>query len=392
VPAYGFSTSLGFVSPTDADLLTTYIEYFFTETGILIDQTQASPDLDTAKTVARILKDAWDDAAGTYASGSVGGAEGAGLRNLLYPFIGPPLPDSFSTVVLPLTGVALTNVPAGSAVRLDSDGAGATTWVLSAPVVIPGDGTFVYQTAGAKTAAAASTWTIATPVAGWATAGPNVAAAVKGRLAETDLEYRQRFALSVQEQIIGAAVAAVPGVTTVRLFENPTDVPDSFWGQTHWLEVLVQGGDDTEIAEAIQAARTYTVNLLGTTTETIPDDFTPSGTKDILFSRPEDVDVWVELTITKGEGYSLDTSAAAIAAREDAIRTQILTWGETRAVGLNVSVGQIAAQVMLTPTVPGIFEITGFVDDNAVPITTSVVAEVRQLLVFDAARIDLIGV
>jgi hypothetical protein len=102
--------------------------------------------------------------------------------------------------------------------------------------------------------------------------------------------------------------------------------------------------------------------------------------------------VWVELTITKGEGYSSDTSAAAVTAREDAIKAQIVAWGATRAVGLNVSVGQIAAQAMATPTVPGIFEISGFVGIVPAPVTTTVIADVRQLLVFAAVRIDLSGV
>jgi hypothetical protein len=47
---------------------------------------------------------------------------------------------------------------------------------------------------------------------------------------------------------------------------------------------------------------------------------------------------------------------------------------------------------MATPTVPGIFEISGFVDIVNPPLTTSVVADVRELLVFAAVRIDLIGV
>lgn len=390
MPAYGFDTTLGFVSPTLAEIQQTYVDYWFTETGIIIDQTQASPDLDAAKTTARILFDVWSDAAGTYASNYVGSSEGASLRNLLYPFIGPPQPDSSSTVVLPLAGVALTNVPAGSAVRLDSDGAGATTWVLQAPVVIPDDGTFAFSTVGPKTAADASTWNIATPVLGWITTGPNVAAATKGRLAETGLEYRQRFTDSVTGQFIGAALAAVGDVTSVKLFENPTDTPDSYWGLTHWLEPLVQGGDSVEIATALQASRTYTVQLLGTTTETIPDDFTPSGTIDISYSQPNEVDVWVELTLERGEGYSLDTSTAAKDARRDAIKAWILLWAAGRKVGEDATAAQVMARAMFTPEVPGISNISpAFIGLGNPPAATTVVAEVRDLLVFAAGRITI---
>lgn len=392
MPSYGFSTSLGFVSPTDADLLQTYIDYWFAETGILIDGAQASPDLDAAKTTARILKDAWDDVAATYGSAFVSSSEGASLRNLLYPFIGPPLPDSFSEVVLPLAGVALTNVPAGSAVRLGSDGPGATTWVLQTPVVIPGNGTFRYSVAGPKTALSPSIWTIATPVAGWVTVGPNPADAVLGRLAETDNEYRLRFVSAIVGGIIGQAIGAVPGVTSVMLFENPTDIPDSFWGATHWLEALVQGGDDTAIALAIQDSRTYTVNLLGTTTVVVPDPLTPTGTKDISFSRPNEIDVWVDINIIKGEGYSSDTSPAAITARENAIKAQIVTWSLTRQVGEDVTAFQVAAQALFTPGVPGIANVNPAKVGTSFPAgDAEVVAEVRDLLVFDVARITVTG-
>lgn len=390
---FGFDTALGFVSPTLEQLKEDYAEKYFQETGILIDQGEASPTRDDANTIARMMKAVWDDVAGVYGSGFVGTSQGAALRNLLLPFIGEPIPDTASTVVLPLAGVAATVVPAGSTVLLDTDGPNAAPWVLEADVVIPGDGTFAYSVPGPKTAAASSTWTIGTPVFGWASAGPNVAPASVGRLAETDIEYRQRFAASVVGTILVARVAAVDGVTNVTVFENQTDIPDSFWGATHWVELLVEGGDNTDIANAIHpAGRTYSVQLLGDTTVTVPDAATPSGTFDVRFSRPNLVDVWCELTITKGEGYSSDTSAAAIAARELAIRNQILAWAALRSVGLDVTAFQVAAIAAATPTVPGIANITATVGLVNPPVDASVVAEVRDLLVFDAARILLNGV
>lgn len=392
MPDYGFSTTLGFVSPTLEQLKDTYAEYYFAETGVLIDQGEASPTRDDANTVARMLKAAWDDAAGTYGAHFVGSSTGAALRNLLYPFIGEPLPDSASTVVLPLAGIAATLVPAGSTVTLSTDGANATPWTLLANVVIPGDGTFQYGAPGPKSADIGSSWTIATPVPGWVSAGPNPAVASLGRLAETDLEYRQRFSFAIMNTILAAAVTNVDGVTNVRVFENQTDIPDIYWGATHWVELLVEGGDDTEIAIAIQSARTYTVNLLGSTTVSIPDSFTPSGSIDIRFSRPNLVDVWVELTITKGEGYSTDTSVAAIGARELAIRNQILSWAANREVGLDATAFQVAAIASQTPTVPGIANIVATIDTVNPPIDSVVVAQVRDLLVFDAARILLVGV
>lgn len=388
----GFDTVLGFDSPTFEDLLADAAQKYQTETGVIVDLEQPSPTLDLLRTMARIMKAAYDDQAGVYASGFVGTASGAGLRNLLLPYIGPPLQDTPSTVTLPLTGTPATVVTAGSTVLLDSDGTNALPWVLTANVVIPNDGVFEYSEPGPKSATAGNTWTIGTPVAGWAGAGPNADDASKGRLAETDNEYRQRFNLSVEGTRILAAVLQVPGVTTARVFENFTGINDAFWGQDHWIEILVQGGDDQAIAQAIQNARTFTVYPLGNVTEPVIDPRYDAGSVQIRFSRPNLVDVWTSLTITKGEGYSTDTSAAAIAAREDAIRTQILTWAAQRKVGLDVSAFQVAAQASQTPTVPGIADIAATVDTVNPPLASSVVAGPRDLLVFDASRILLFGV
>ena len=385
---FGFSTTTGFTSPTLAELEADLVAKYQAVSGILVDLAIASPEADRIRADALMFKAAYDDAAGVYGAGFVGSSSGAALRNLLLPVIGEPLAATKSTVVLPLAGVALTNVASGSAVTLDSDGPGAVQWLLQAPVIIPGNGTFAYSQTGPKTAAAASAWTIATPVAGWTTAGPNVAAAALGRNAETEAQYRARYLAALRLGRLVAEVAALEGVTSVGLFENETDVPDTYWGATHWVELLVEGGDDNEIGQTIKDNITWGVNTLGTTTVAV----TGPGRTSVSFSRPNLVDLWVEMTIIQGEDYSADSSAAAKTARENAIKSRIVTWGQGRAVGLDVSSAQIVVQAMSTPTVPGILDITpAFVEDVNPPTTTIVVANTRDRLVFDATRISIIG-
>jgi hypothetical protein len=338
------------------------------------------------------MKGAWDSDAGTYSSGAIGTATGAALRNKLYPFIGPPLGDTPSTVTLPLTGAGV--VSANSTVRLDADGAGGLNWILQAPVNLPGDGLFAYAEPGAKSAEAGSTWTITSGPGGWLTAEPNVAAATVGRLAETEAQYRQRFKLSIQGKAIAKEVLKVIGVTAVSIFENESDIPDAYWGATHWVEVLVQGGDDALVAAAIRRANKFGTKTVGNTSVMVPEaNYQPAEEVSVNFSRPDLVDVWVELTITKGEDYSQDTSAAAIAAREEAIKTQIVTWGNQRRVGLDVYGQQIAAQAMATPSVPGIATVfPHLVGLSDPPLAVAITAGVRDLLVFASARIELNGV
>jgi hypothetical protein len=387
----GFDSTLGYIPKTYDELVEDALVAYEGETGVVIDRVMPSPQLFNARALARVMKGAWDSDAGTYSSGAIGTATGAALRNKLYPFIGPPLPDTNSSVTLPLTGVGV--VSANSTVRLTDDGEGGSNWVLQAPVVLPGNGVFVYSEVGPKSAAAASTWTITGGIGGWATAGPNVAAATVGRIAETEAEYRQRFRLSILGKALAKEVLQVEGVTAVSIFENETDIPDAYWGVDHWVEVLVQGGDDDEVAAAIRRANKFSTRTVGTTTVAVTEaNYQPGGTVDVKFSRPTEVDVWIELTIVKGEDYSLDTSAAAIAAREEAIKDWIIAWADQRRVGLDLWAAQVVAVAMHTPEVPGIAAITGLVGLSDPPGAVSLTAGVRDLLVVEAVRIELNGV
>lgn len=387
-----FDANLGFVVRTFEEWLDVVGGYYEAESGITLDQSQPSPTLDVARTLARTAKAIDDDGAGTYGSGFVRTSTGAALQNLLEPFIGPPLADTPSTVTLPLAGVAATLVTAGALVTLDSDGAAALPWVLQADVVIPGDGVFAYSVPGPKTAAAASTWTKQTVVAGWNTVGPNAAAAAKGRFAETPIEYRQRFADATSGTRLLAAVLAVPGVTSAAIFENPTDIPDAFWGATHWVEVLVEGGDDQAIADAIQSARTFTVWTVGTTSVVVDASGFQGGTTEVRFSRPNEIEIWVSQTITKGEGYSSDTSATAVNSRENAIREQLLAVGNARPTGLDLTAFHAGVITFDTPDVPGIADVTTLLGLVNPPVDTVIVAGPRDKIVLVEGQILLSGV
>ena len=387
-----FDETLGYDVRTFDQWLNDILAKYEAESGIVVDPNQPSPTLDVARTLARIAKATDDDGAGTYGSGFVRLSTGAALQNLLEPFIGPPLADVASTVELPLDGTLGTLVTAGAQVTLTSDGANAVRWTLQADVTLPDVGVFAYGTPGPKSALAGSSWTIQTPVPGWATVGPNAADASTGRFAETEIEYRLRFQQATEGTRLLAAVLAVPGVTTSTIFENPTGTPDSFWGETHWVELLVEGGDNQAIGEAIQESRTFTVRTLGNVTVTVDADGYLTGQTDVRFSRPTIIPIWIEQAITKGEGYSTDTSAAAVVAREDAIRDQLVTVINQRPAGADLTAFQSATIAFATPSVPGIADIAALVGTSTPPLDPVVVAGVRDKLEADASRITLSGV
>lgn len=137
----------------------------------------------------------------------------------------------------------------------------------------------------------------------------NQIAPVYGRARETDAEFRQSYIAKSalrSNAMIGSIVAElltnVADVSFAVGFENPTNQTDVRGLPPHSIELIVEGGEDTEIASAIlkrKAAgiQTYggsrdsvTVNVPGVYGEDIP----------ISFSRPEKLSVWLFVAL-RGE-------------------------------------------------------------------------------------------
>jgi uncharacterized phage protein gp47/JayE len=399
--AFGYDTTTGWL-PATYDLILDDLKAKYQGETTANTDVENGPAADMLRTVAHILKDAWDDQLGSYNSGFIsaapgtnGVAEGSSLELLLTPKIGPKLVATASTVVLPCIGVNGTIIPAGQTVILDETGENIA-WSLDAEVTILGgstDGTFTHAATGPKTVVAGSDWAILTPVAGWTSVGPNADDAIPGRNAETDAEYRQRYRESLLNNII-AAVRAVEGVTSASIIENPTNTPDAEWGLTHWFEVLVVGGDDEEIAEAIQATRAKGTSTVGNTTVDITDTDYVGGMVRIKFSRPELVPIYIEVTIVQGEDYPADDSTEAVVAREQAIRDAVVSYVGGLDPGENTSGFKIASYVNNNAGIPGIDNITVKVDSIDPPVNTGVLeADIREQFTIDDedADIDVIG-
>jgi hypothetical protein len=94
----------------------------------------------------------------------------------------------------------------------------------------------------------------------------------------------QRRALSFgrgsRDDIVAAIRSADPGVTDVRIYENPSEHP-------YTVEVVVEGGDEVVIAEALHDASSVAIAYIGTTSVTISTPHTFDGLADVQFSRPD---------------------------------------------------------------------------------------------------------
>lgn len=218
------------------------------------------------------------------------------------------LPAESSTILGKVTGVDTTVIPAGKQVRFDGN-ADETVWVTTTAVVIGASGpsgeepvTVRAVLTGEVQAAISAAWTILTPVGGW-TAFESTAAVVLGSVVEPDKPLRDRrkeevFTLgSSNLPSIIANVQQVTGVTSVEVFENRKNVTVAPLPAKSF-QVLVEGGDDQDIADEIFNNKPGGIEPFGdegpfTVTE-------PLTGKDyeVDFSRPTFETVWLDIEVT----------------------------------------------------------------------------------------------
>ena len=212
--------------------------------------------------------------------------------------------------------------------------------------------------------------TIITGVAGWDRVS-NLQDAVIGRATETDAELRARYNDGVYR--LGAAILPsikpnilqnVPGVTAVSAFENATDAVDAAGNKPHSIHVIVAGGIDEQVARAIYEVKAAGIDTNGATSVTFNSD---EGQQTILFDRPTNMYIWVEVVITllpipEGEDFP--------ATGFDEIQQAIVDHGETLGIGNNVIRERFYADVF---SVPGVASATikmyGTTNINYTPVS-----------------------
>ncbi len=332
-----------------------------------------------------------DQVAAVYSATWFRTASGPALDRHAEFVIGPRTRATSSVAsAIPLTGTAGTVIPAGSAITP----VGTTVrWLLLAEVTLDGagegEGDFEAESTGPIAAVTGTTWTISTPSAGWTGAGPSPTDAELGNDDELDESYRNRLAEAVRSGPIGRAIARVPGVTLVTVLEHPHDYPDAYHGKRNWIEPLVVGGDDDAVAIAIHEARGPGITVLGNTLVNVDDDQYKGGQVPIRFSRPDEVAIYVKVTITKGEAYPKTTGTTALDARAAAVKNAILTWAATALQpSVDVSAFQIAASA--ANAVVGIKSLAVLVGTVNPPVGSEVEIDVREQARLTAARIEVI--
>jgi len=139
---------------------------------------------------------------------------------------------------------------------------------------------------------------IGTPARGWLTV-TNEAAANAGEPVEpnADLRVRQSISTMFPSQSVfdglKAAVAAVSGVTKLKGYENDTGSTDGDGITAHTIAVVVEGGLDNDIAEAIFLKKSVGCKTQGSSSGVVQDALGNNNT--INFYRTDEQTILVEV-------------------------------------------------------------------------------------------------
>ncbi|UUZ93240.1 baseplate J/gp47 family protein [Paenibacillus sp. P25] len=211
-----------------------------------------------------------------------------------------------STATVTLIGTPNTTITNGIVGDVNGN-----NWSITSPTTISSTGTVTAlatcQTVGPITAGPGEINRIVTPTLGW-TGVTNPAAAVTGTMTETDASLRARQAMSTAQpsqaiiEGLNGAIAAVSGVKRFVVYENYTDTTDSNGIPRHSIAVIVEGGADQDIGNAIYNRKPPGTGMLGNISVPVTDRY--NSISNMLFSRPTSVDIDVTINVKQISGYT----------------------------------------------------------------------------------------
>lgn len=206
-----------------------------------------------------------------------------------------------------------------------------------------------------------------------------------GRDIESDQEAKLRreqeleLAGAATPNAIRADVLEIDEVEAVVVFFNNLAITDIEGRQAHSVDIVVQGGDEDEIAQAIFDTVAAGIGFVGSITKVVTDSQGFGQT--VKFSRPTEVDIWVEVDVTKDPNlFPVDG--------DELIKQKILDWGNSRTIGQDVIVFGSDPLSCCFDDVPGMVDLVFRVGTAASPtLDDNVSIAARELAKFDSARI-----
>lgn len=256
-----------------------------------------------------------------------------------------------SRVAATITGVAGTVIPANSQVST----ANGIIFYAENSITIPESNTvtavFLSLEKGAIACPAGALTKIIDGTFGWETV-TNISAATLGTERESDASFKQKFydsGLFTGKSLLGdyqSSINKVANVNSSFVYDNYSNeiiTYDTVEIQPHSLYACVDGGNNEDVAFALFSVKSTGCNYTGNTTVQITDPIS-GALYTVRFDRPEEVQIYYQITVAKG--------TAASANLEEAIKQAVIDYsnglvsGFSRfKVGSNISPFETAAAV-----------------------------------------------
>lgn len=137
-----------------------------------------------------------------------------------------------------------------------------------------------------------------------------------GRLQESDIELRQSYIAksalrsnTMIDSIVAELLNNVADVESASGYENDADYTDERGLPPHSVEIIVEGGDNNKIAEAILRRKAGGIQTHGSVTVNVPGEYGDSIP--INFNRPEYLYTWMKVVLY-GDRRKLPVNYAAL--------------------------------------------------------------------------------
>ncbi len=214
-----------------------------------------------------------------------------------------------------------------------------------------------------------------------------------GRDIETDEEYRQSITISSMSRsstMIGSIVSElrnnVEGVTSASGYENDSDTTNPDGVPPHSIEIVVEGGDNRDVAEAILLRKAGGIGTYGS--ESVDIDTSYGDTITIKFNRPTNVYAWMKIELT--------ASGTLPSNFVDIVRESILNDAGNLAAGEDLYIQKLIDGIYAAIEAVTFVDITVATSSSASEEpdpsdyhAQNVIATNRQVIKLDASRIEV---
>lgn len=300
---YGVTAS-GFVRKPLSVIIAELEANWITIFGPDVDMSASTPDGQWIGVRAAMQDELWQLAEADYQSMRPQQAIGAGLSDIVVFNDMTRNAGSFSLVTVGL--VSTQDITLSDAFRLQSSA--GDLWKPLAPGLYANGSFPVFQAveSGPVSVPIGDSWTVVTPLSGITSFANAAVNYVTGTATETDGELRARQRVSTENQAVNilealnAALLDIDGVTRARVYVN--DTAGVVAGRpSKSYEVVVEGGTDLEIADAIWANHPSGIEIFGMTSQVIVDS--QGFNQTMKFTRPTPVPIIVDIDLSVGTDY-----------------------------------------------------------------------------------------